>query len=237
MTLQSTVAANQGFGVVGEIVFEGPQRATPGVIKHGTAADIVVGRAFTIDTSDGTYRPGGTGPFGGILANPKGLSSIGTSAGGPLAPTLTVPTGTVGEFCTTGIILTAPTNAATIGDDVVYDNTTGELSALANSTFTGVIAVTTGVLTVSGANAAASIGVGSVVTGTGVPAGTYVTARLTGTGGNGTFQTNIVTAVASFADGVATSVAPSGKTRVPAAKVTRYNNAAAALTVVSLNHN
>ena len=235
MTLQSTVAAAQGFGVVGEVIFEGPLRATPGVIKHSTAADIVVGRAFTIDTSDGTYRPGGTGPFGGILSNPKALASVGTLAGGPLAPTLVVPTGTVGEFTTVGIMTVLPTNAATIGDEVVYDNTTGELTALAKSTFTGVIAVTTGVLTVSAASAAASIGVGSVITGTGVPAGTYVTARLTGTGGNGTYQTNIITAVASFTDGVATSVAPSGKTKIPGALVTRYNNAAAALTVVSLN--
>lgn len=235
MTLQATVAAGQGFGVVGELIFEGPLRATPGVIKHGTAADIVVGRAFTIDTSDNTYRPGGTGPFGGILSNPKAMASIGTSAGGPLAPTLTVPTGTVGEFATMAILVAALDNAATVEDGVVFDNTTGALSGLAKSTFTGVIAVTTGVLTVSGANAAASIGVGSVVTGTGVPAGTYVTARLTGTGGNGTYQTNIVTAVSSFADGASTSVAPSGKTLIAGARVVRYTNAAAGLVAISLN--
>ena len=49
MGFQSSVALNQGFGVVGEIVFEGPTRAQPGVVK-GTAANIVVGRAFTIDS-------------------------------------------------------------------------------------------------------------------------------------------------------------------------------------------
>ena len=48
MGFQSTIALNQGFGVVGEIVFEGPMRSTPGVLK-GTAANIAVGRAFTID--------------------------------------------------------------------------------------------------------------------------------------------------------------------------------------------
>jgi len=234
MTLQSTVALNQGFGVVGESVFEGPRRATPGTISHATAADIVVGRAFTITASDGTYRPGGTGVFGGILSNPKGLASVGTSAGGPLAPTLVVPTGTIGEFAKMDQLLVAMSNAAGIGDGVYFDNTTGVLSALAPSTFTGVIAVTTGILTVSSANAAASIGPGSKVTGTGVPAGTYVTAVLTGTGGDGTYQTNIVTAVASFTDGVATSVAPSGKTLIESAKVVRYANAAAGLTVISL---
>lgn len=135
MGFQSTIALAQGFGVIGEIVFDGPTRATPGVIKHATAANIVVGRAFCIDTSDGTYYPGGdAGVFGGILANPKAQSSLGTSAGGSLAPTLVVPTGTVGEFVTMGEICVALANAATIGDGVFYDDTTGALSAGTAST-------------------------------------------------------------------------------------------------------
>lgn len=129
MTLQSTVALNQGFGVVGEIQFEGPTRAQPGVMKAGTAtaADIVVGRAFTIDAADGQFQPGGTGVFGGILANPKALASIGTSAGGPLAPTLTVPAGTVGEFLTMGEMLVALPAAAPIGSPIYFTNATGIL--------------------------------------------------------------------------------------------------------------
>lgn len=131
MTLQSTVALNQGFGLVGEIAFEGPTRAKPGVIKVGaaTAADIVVGRAFTIDTADGAYSPGGTGVFGGILANPKGLASYGSAAGGPLAPTLVVPAGEVGEFLTMGEIIVALGNGALIGAPVYFTNATGALSA------------------------------------------------------------------------------------------------------------
>ena len=128
MAFQSTVALNQGFGVPGEIAFEGPLRATPGVVK-GTAANIVVGRAFTIDSADGQYSPGGTGVFGGILANPKALQSIGTSAGGPLAPTLTVPAGTVCDFVTMGTIVVSLANACAIGDAVKFNNTTGILSA------------------------------------------------------------------------------------------------------------
>ena len=129
MTLQSTVALNQGFGVVGEIQFEGPTRAQPGVTKVGTAtaADIVVGRAFTIDAADGLFQPGGTGVFGGILANPKALASVGTAAGGPLAPTLTIPAGTVGEFLTMGEILVALPAAAPIGSGIYFTNTTGVL--------------------------------------------------------------------------------------------------------------
>jgi hypothetical protein len=128
MTFQSTVALAQGFGVQGEIVFDGPLRATPGVLK-GTAANIVVGRAFTIDTADGQYSPGGTGVYGGILIDPKALQSLGTSGGGPLAPTLTVPAGTIGQFCTMGEICVALTNAATIGDGVYFVNADGTLGA------------------------------------------------------------------------------------------------------------
>lgn len=133
MTLQSSVALNQGFGVVGEIQYEGPTRAKPGVIK-GTAANLVVGRWFNIDTADGQYTPGtalaaGSIVLGGILANPKGLASVGTQAGGPLAPTLTVPAGTVGEFVSMGEILVQLTTAAKIGDGVFYVNADGTLGA------------------------------------------------------------------------------------------------------------
>lgn len=133
MTLQSTVALNQGFGVVGEIQYEGPNRAKPGVVK-GTAANIVVGRWFNIDTTDGQYTPGtalaaGSIVLGGILANPKALASVGTSGGGPLAPTLTVPVGTVCEFLSMGEILVQLTNAAKIGDGVYYVNADGTLAA------------------------------------------------------------------------------------------------------------
>lgn len=129
--MQSTVALAQGYGVIGEVIFEGPLRAQPGVIKAGsaTAADIVVGRAFTIDTSDNQFQPGGTGPFGGILSNPKALQSVGTLAGGPLAPTLTIPAGTVGEFTRMGEMLVYLENAATVGDGVYFTNATGALSA------------------------------------------------------------------------------------------------------------
>lgn len=129
MTLQSTVALAQGFGVPGMLMLEGAVRAKPGVTK-GTAANIVVGRAFTIDTADGQFAPGGTGVFGGILSNPKALQSVGTSAGGPLAPTLTVPAGTVGEFVTsTPGIAVSLINAATVGDGVYFVNADGTLGA------------------------------------------------------------------------------------------------------------
>lgn len=233
---QSAVALNQGFGVVGEIAFEGPLRATPGVIKGADPTLNIVGRAFTIDTADGQYTAGGTGVFGGILANPKTMSSLGTSAGGALAPTLTVPNGTIGEFVTMGEIVIAAANAAKIGDKVMFAQATGIVSALPPLiTYTGEIAVTTGILTVSGASVGANLSVGMAVLGTGVPAGTIITALGTGTGGDGTYQTNIATAVASFADGHADNVAPAGSTVIEGAKIERYTNAAAGLAVAQLN--
>ncbi len=66
------------------------------------------------------------------------------------------------------------------------------------ATGTGVIAVTTGILTISG-SPTGTWQVGMIVQGTGVPAGTYITALGTGTGGSGTYYTNITTAVASTA--------------------------------------
>jgi hypothetical protein len=133
MPFQSSVALNQGFGVPGDIVFEGPTRATPGVVKVGSggasAADIVVGRAFTIDAADGQYYPGGTGVFGGILANSNAYASYGTSAGGSLAPTLVLPAGEVGEFLEMGEIVVQLSNAAAIGAAVCFVNATGALKS------------------------------------------------------------------------------------------------------------
>ena len=128
MAFQSSIAVAQGYGVIGESQFSGPRRAQPGVVK-GTAANIVVGRAFTIDAADGQFQPGGTGAYGGILSNPKALQSIGTSAGGPLAPTLVVPAGTVCEFATMDEILVYLTTAAAIGDGVYFVQADGTLGA------------------------------------------------------------------------------------------------------------
>ncbi|HWE98824.1 MAG TPA: DUF3383 family protein [Caulobacteraceae bacterium] len=62
---------------------------------------------------------------------------------------------------------------------------------------TAAIAVTTGIMTVS-AVSSGTLAAGQVLTGTGVPGGTTITSQLSGTtGGVGTYQTSIVTAVAS----------------------------------------
>lgn len=130
MTFQATVNLAQGFGVVGEIQYDGPTRARPGIVKQGSAGspnNIIVGSAYTIDSADGQYQPGGTGVFGGIMVQPKGLASIGTQAGGPLAPTIVVPAGTACQFLTMGEILVSLPAAAAIGAGIYFNNADGTL--------------------------------------------------------------------------------------------------------------
>lgn len=231
--MQTTVALDQGFGVVGELNFEGPLRANPGVVKGASAANIVVGRAFTIDASDGQYAYGGTGVFGGILANPKALQSIGTSGGGPLAPTLVVPAGTVCDFVTMGEIVVSAANAVQIGDLAMFAQSTGIISALPPLVIvTGAISTTT--LTVSAVDAtSAPLAVGQRITGANVAPDTYITALGTGTGGTGTYTVSVSQTAAS-ATIYADSTAPSGSTIIARSKFIRYANAAAGLAVLAL---
>lgn len=98
---------------------------------------------------------------------------------------------------------------AAVGQTVYANAQTGLAVAGAAGTatnslgFTASIAVTTGVMTVTVAGTPASLAVGMVVVGTGVPAGTFITSLGTGTGGTGTYNTNLSgqAAVPAFADG------------------------------------
>lgn len=88
-------------------------------------------------------------------------------------------------------------SGASIGQKVYADAQTGLVTAAATGTgtqsigFTASIAVNTGVMTVTGAGTG-NIAVGMTVVGAGVPPGTFVTALGTGTGGTGTYQTNLI---------------------------------------------
>ncbi len=127
----SSVTTDLAFGIVGELAFDGPVRSQPARISHGTAADIVVGRWFTL-AADGTARPGGAAPAGGhagVFMNPKTQTSLGTSAGGALAPTLIVPTGTIGEFGYMGAFVVSVANAVAIGAAAKYADATGIISS------------------------------------------------------------------------------------------------------------
>jgi len=151
---QQTVNNNIGFGVVGELFLEGPLRAQPGVLNTTTAANNIVGRAFTVrddatasfdtaaDPQPMEMQAGGAGVFAGILANPKVYASFGTVAGGTLAPTLLLPNTTIAEFVqeTAGLIVQLPA-AFAVGDYLYFLTADGSLltaapgaAAPANST-------------------------------------------------------------------------------------------------------
>lgn len=238
MSFQSSVAANMGFGVVGELMTDSPHRAIPAILDSADAAYNIFGRAFCIK-SEGVVEAGGSGIFAGILSCPKQHASPGTTSG-PLAPTLTLPNNVVADIVGMGEVIVSLPAAAAIGDQITYNTTTGALGSITpRASFTGVIAVTTGVLTVSARAAGGYIGVGSELSGTGVPGGTRITAQLTGTAGsNGTYQTNIDTAVASTAMTVPNSPLASGAgfALVPNAEVWRYTVSGAGLAVIKLTN-
>jgi hypothetical protein len=134
---QSTVALIQGFGIPGEIYLDTPMRAQSYTINSATAANNVFGHAFSI-TAQGFVQAGNPSPstavYAGILVNPKGSASYGTSAGGPLAATLTLANFAQGEIASMGTFFAFNNNStgtANIGDVVVYTETTGALTSIA----------------------------------------------------------------------------------------------------------
>lgn len=230
MTLQSTVKLAMAAGVVGDLSHESPLRSKPYVLNSVSAAYNVVGRAFTVD-SEGVAKAGGTGVFAGILANPKVYPMQG-DATGTLAPTLTLPNNATAELVTMGEIFVTLPAVAAIGDDVLYDTTTGALSTVADvATFTASQATT--VLTVT-AITAGNLGVGSVVRQASGSLSTII-ALGTGTGGTGTYTLDTSQTVSSGA-ATANSVAPSGKAFVPNAVVSEYTVTAAGLAKITLTN-
>jgi hypothetical protein len=69
--------------------------------------------------------------FAGLLSTPKGYASRGTVAGGPLAPTFTIPNETTGRLFQMGSINVNLTTSGNVGDDIHFSQTTGELVAVA----------------------------------------------------------------------------------------------------------
>jgi len=132
MPFQQTVRTDQTTGIVGDIVIDGPLRGQPGILASTSAANNVVGRAFRhVANSDlNVSADQSTGIFAGILANSKRYATSGTTSGGTLAPTLTLPNNTEVELVTmTSGILVLLSTVATIGQNVFYATATGILAA------------------------------------------------------------------------------------------------------------
>lgn len=132
MAFQTTIRADIGAGIVGDLALEGPIVAQPGTLNSADAANNVIGRAFTQTATEGVMAAGGTGVFAGILANRAVYASGGTSAGGSLAPTTTLRNGEIAEFVTeTPGIFVSIGNAFNIGHLVTYVTATGVLGSVA----------------------------------------------------------------------------------------------------------
>lgn len=130
--VQQVVRFDYGFGVPGESRKHGSRRAKPGFIVSADATQNVVARAFTQVKTGGVVSAGGTGVFFGLLANPKQYASRGTAAGGPLAPTLTLPNNVEAEFVEADYSFVAVMSNANvaIGDYVVFAQATGILTSV-----------------------------------------------------------------------------------------------------------
>ena len=131
-SFQSTVRTTQGFGVVGELFSDAPKIVTP--TRVNDAGTNIVGYAYTV-VSEGLVRVGGAQSafFAGILVNPKEYALRGDGVN-PLNPSLEIAPLTECQFLQMGEIIIQVGAAAAIGDDVVYDLTTGALSTVARGT-------------------------------------------------------------------------------------------------------
>lgn len=129
MGFQTTVIADIRSGMIGEIAFDGPTRAISGILDSGAgAANNVIGRVFTwADKAAGTFKAGGAAAdFAGILVMPKTHALRGTTAGGPLADSLTLPDGVAVELLQMGeVFVSLATTGGVIGDVLKYNTTTG----------------------------------------------------------------------------------------------------------------
>lgn len=127
MAFQSTVAGQQGFGVVGDIYDNGAIRAQAWTLRSDDASHNVFGRAFTV-LSEGVAEAGKDGAqvFAGILVNPKEHALV-----GGLSPSLTLPNETVATLLSEGSCVVSLGATANIGDLVIYENANGVIKTLA----------------------------------------------------------------------------------------------------------
>lgn len=199
---QTVVNINNTLGFVGDFAFDSPRRVKSfNLFSNGVPN--VVGYAYTITSGDnpdpannstlaGTAQVGGTGQFGGILVGRLEYASFGTT-GAPLAPTIILPDNTIGQLCAMGEPFVSLPGGGNPGDLVTYDPLTGALNSIPpTANFTGYIvpggsAGVNDVLHVT-AVAAGYLGVGQLISGTGVAGGTYISSAGTGTGYTGTYN-------------------------------------------------
>lgn len=199
-------AGGSGLDLVGLILTNSTRPPIGSVLRFASAADVssYFGPVSQEATLAGIYFAGYTGssvtpasllftqyPAAAVPAYVRGGNISGLTLAQLNALSGTINATIDGRTINTSTInlntATSFSNAASIIQTGLNDK---------DASFTGVIAVTTGILTASAVTG--TIAAGQVVTGGTTPAGTIITSQLSGTtGGAGTYQTNIITAVAS----------------------------------------
>ena len=230
MGLQTQVNFGLPVGIPGCIAYDITVQAQPRLITSSSQAQ-TFGFAFTESSTAGQAQVGGTGEFAGILFEPKAYSNAGTSSG-PLTTNYSLPDGTYANLGRYGAFFVSLAAAANIGDEVLFDQTTGAISTQPRTaSFTA--SQTTTVLTVSAVAAGtAAIGVGSIITASTGIIGTVISLG-TGTGGTGTYNLNTSASVSSGAM-TAPAAVPTGKNRIRNAKVDYYSLTAAGVAVIKI---
>lgn len=133
--LQTAVNIQYAYGVPGDLILDGPQRAQPVTLDANGAT---IGHAVTINKSTGIASQGGAitsgSVFGGIVANPKRYTSFGGT--NPLDPTETLPGNSQAEALTMGFMVAQINGAFSQGDNVQYSNADGSLSSAGSGSAT-----------------------------------------------------------------------------------------------------
>ena len=123
--LSSTAALLAGFFVTGTGI---PAGTTIASITNATS--LVLSAAATVSATESlVFTPPNLG-FAGFLVNPLSQALFGTG-GQPLAPTLTINNYSIVPCLTMGVIVVTLPAAANIGDNVIYNQTTGAISTIA----------------------------------------------------------------------------------------------------------
>lgn len=188
---QRTVNLQQAAAVAGDFASANPRASVvshEGTLVAGTGG-VIVGR-FAWADANGKVTNAGVGAPTGFVHRRQGSALITTY----LAETsLTIPQGFEVTLMATGDYWAAHAlTTAAVGHKVFANLGNGSITtAAAGSTiagFEGTATFATNVMTVASVTSG-SVNVGDVVTSSGVAAGTYVTAQLTGTpGGVGTYS-------------------------------------------------
>lgn len=242
MPFQSSVNVNLGFGVPGEILFDGPQRVESGIVNSQTSLTSlsnVCGYGYTRDAVTGVYRVGGVAGLGAcsVTASIAGSTLTVTAVGSG-----TVTNGLVlsGTNVTSGTVVLAQLTGAAGGvGTYLLDRT----STASSTTITGAGSqqVFGGILANPKTYASQGTSAGTLTPTLAIPdqrqgefatMGYIVLASGTACNIGDQVQYSAITgAISTVAPGAS---ATSGSVLIPNAAVHRYNTTAAGLIVARL---